>query len=184
MAAKISALRLRMPVESKLVGTSIATIASRREEVVRHHVAQRARRLVELCRARSTPTTLGGGDLHVVDAVAVPDRLEHAVGEAERHDRLHRLLAEEMIDPVDLALVQGLRAGLTLSALRGGDVVARTASPPRRGANGLGASFSASPCSLALLVASVAAVLFGKVGPAELISRPCRRSGRRWRGRR
>jgi hypothetical protein len=30
-------------------------------------------------------------DLDMVDAVAVPDRLEQAVGEAQRHDVLHRL---------------------------------------------------------------------------------------------
>ncbi len=41
---------------------------------------------------------LGHGDLHVVDVVAVPDRLEHAVGEPERQDVLHRLLAEVVVD--------------------------------------------------------------------------------------
>ena len=45
------------------------------------------------------------GDLDMVDVVAIPDRLEHAVGEAQHQDVLHRLLAEVMIDPVDLMLV-------------------------------------------------------------------------------
>ena len=40
----------------------------------------------------------------MVDEVAVPDRLEQAVGEAERQDVLRRLLAQEMIDPEDLVL--------------------------------------------------------------------------------
>ena len=42
---------------------------------------------------------LGDVDLHVVDVVAVPDRLEHAVGEAQRDQVLHRLAAEEVVDP-------------------------------------------------------------------------------------
>ena len=51
------------------------------------------------------PDLLIDGDLHMVDVIAVPDRLEHAVGEAQHQDVLHRLLAEIMIDPVDLLLV-------------------------------------------------------------------------------
>ena len=42
----------------------------------------------------------------MVDPVAIPDRLEQAVGEAERHDALDRVLAEEMVDAEDLVLVQ------------------------------------------------------------------------------
>ena len=42
----------------------------------------------------------------MVDPVAVPDRLEQAVGETERHDALDRILAQEVIDPEDLVLVQ------------------------------------------------------------------------------
>ncbi len=45
------------------------------------------------------------GDLHVIDMVAIPDRLEHAIGKAQHQDVLHRLLAEIVIDPVDLLLV-------------------------------------------------------------------------------
>ena len=47
-------------------------------------------------------------DLNVVDEIAVPDRLEQPVGEAEGEDVLRRLLAEEMIDPEDLLLVENL----------------------------------------------------------------------------
>ena len=47
-------------------------------------------------------------DLHMVDMLAVPYRLEQSVGEAQHHDVLHRFLAEEMIDPVDLMLLQRL----------------------------------------------------------------------------
>ena len=49
------------------------------------------------------------GDLYVVDMVAIPDRLEHAVGKTQHQDVLHRLLAEVVIDPVDLVLVDELQ---------------------------------------------------------------------------
>jgi len=54
-------------------------------------------------------------DLHVIDEIAIPDRLEQAVGEAKRQDVLRRLFAQEMIDPEDLLfgeyLVQLWRSG-------------------------------------------------------------------------
>ena len=79
------------------------------------HVAQRARRLVELA-APLHADRLRRGDLHVIDPVAVPDRLEQPIGEAERHDALHRVLAEEMVDPEDLVLVQRAQdAGVQLT---------------------------------------------------------------------
>jgi len=40
--------------------------------------------------------------------VAVPDRLEHAVGEAQHQNVLHRLLAEIVIDPVNLVFIDEL----------------------------------------------------------------------------
>ncbi len=48
------------------------------------------------------------GDLHMIDMVAIPDRLEHAVGKAQHQDVLHRFLAEVVIDPIDLVLVDDL----------------------------------------------------------------------------
>ena len=44
----------------------------------------------------------------MIDEIAVPDRLEQAVGETEREDVLRRLLAEEMIDAEDLVLGEDL----------------------------------------------------------------------------
>ena len=73
--------------------------------MVRHHVAQRAGRVVELA-ALLDADRLGDRDLHVVDVVAVPQRLEEAVGEAEDQDVLHRLLAEIVIDAEDLLLAR------------------------------------------------------------------------------
>ena len=51
---------------------------------------------------------LGGGDLHVVDEAAVPDRLEDGVGEAQHQEILHRLLGEVVIDAVHLPLAEGV----------------------------------------------------------------------------
>ena len=51
---------------------------------------------------------LGHVDLDVVDVLAVPDRLEEAVGEAQGEDVLRRLLAEEVVDAEDLVLVEDL----------------------------------------------------------------------------
>ena len=43
------------------------------------------------------------------DVPAVPDRLEDRVAEPQREDVLDGLLAEVVVDPVDLALVEDLR---------------------------------------------------------------------------
>ena len=51
---------------------------------------------------------LGHVDLDVVDVLAVPDRLEQPVGEAEGQDVLGRLLAQEVVDPEDLVVVEDL----------------------------------------------------------------------------
>ena len=64
--------------------------------------------LVELAAALDADL-LGDGDLHVVDVLAVPERLEEAVGEAEDEEVLDRLLAEVVIDAEDLRLVERLR---------------------------------------------------------------------------
>ena len=69
----------------------------------RHHVAQRARCIVELA-ALLDADGLRHGDLHVIDVIAVPQRLENRVGEPQHHDVLHGLFAEIVVDPVDLAL--------------------------------------------------------------------------------
>ena len=60
--------------------------------------------------ARADAEVLGRGDLDVVDVVAVPHRLEHAVGEPERQQVLDRLLAQVVVDAEDLALVEDRRA--------------------------------------------------------------------------
>jgi hypothetical protein len=59
--------------------------------------------------AAADADVLGHRDLHVVDVVAVPDRLEHGVAEPERQDVLHRLLAEVVVDAEDRLLGEHLR---------------------------------------------------------------------------
>src|SRR6185437_12917051 len=47
---------------------------------------------------------------------AIPDGFEQSIGEAERHDALHRVLSQKMIDPEDLLLMQRAQdAGVQLA---------------------------------------------------------------------
>ena len=73
-------------------------------EVGGDHVAQRAGGLVERA-APLQPELLGYVDLDRLHRARVPRRLEEAVGEAEREDVLHRLLAQEVVDAEDLVLL-------------------------------------------------------------------------------
>ena len=68
------------------------------EQVVLDDVAGGADAVV-VARTAADADVLGHRDLDVVDVVGVPDRLEHRVGEAQREDVLHRLLAEVVVDP-------------------------------------------------------------------------------------
>ena len=67
------------------------------QHVVLDHVAQRAGTVV-VAAAVLDAEGLGHGDLHVVDVLRVPQRLEQRVGEAQRQQVLHRLLAEVVVD--------------------------------------------------------------------------------------
>ena len=78
-------------------------------EVIDDDVAQRPDRIVEVA-AVGDAEVLGHGDLHAVDVVAVPHGLEHRVREAQVEDLLEAHLAEVVVDPEDLRLVDVLRA--------------------------------------------------------------------------
>ena len=78
--------------------------------MVLHDVAEGAGPFVEAASLLDAER-LGHGDLDVVDVAAVPERLEDGVGEAQGQDVLDRLLAEVVVDPVDLRLVEGLVQG-------------------------------------------------------------------------
>ena len=67
------------------------------QQVILHDVAQCADRLVKFSAAFDAEL-LGHRDLHVRHVVAIPDRLEKRVGEAEIVEVLDRLLAQVMID--------------------------------------------------------------------------------------
>ena len=71
------------------------------EQMVRYHVAERSGAIVEFTAAFDRDR-LGHRDLHVIDMVAVPQRLEQPVGEPQHHDVLDRLLPEIMVDAIDL----------------------------------------------------------------------------------
>ena len=85
-------------------------------------VAQRAGLVVELAAALDADG-LGHRDLDRVDVAAVPDRLEQPVAEAEDRQVLDGLLAEVMVDPIDLVLVEDL-GDLAVQGARRLEVVA------------------------------------------------------------
>ena len=75
--------------------------------MVLHHVADRPG-LVVVIAALADADLLGDGDLDVIHVLAVPKRLEQDVAEADRHQVLHRLLAEIVVDAEDHALAEML----------------------------------------------------------------------------
>src|SRR5260370_23666830 len=88
--------------------------------MVRQHVPQRAGRIVELA-AMLDRERLRDSDLDMIDVIAVPDRLEQAVGKPQRQNVLHRLLSEIMIDAVDLVLIEQLEQ-LMIERARGSKI--------------------------------------------------------------
>ena len=90
--------------------------------MVLHHVAQRAGFVVEAV-AAFEPHGLADGDLHMVDTLRVPQRLEHRVGEAQRHQVLDRFLAQIVVDAENPVFVE--RAGdRIVDDARAGEIVA------------------------------------------------------------
>ena len=79
--------------------------------------------IVEAASAFDTEA-FGHGDLHAADVVAVPQRLQHGVGEPQMQDVLHRQLAQEAIDPVQLRFCED-RAQHGVQFLRGLQVVTK-----------------------------------------------------------
>ena len=73
-------------------------------EVVLHHVAQGPRAFV-VAGPLFHADCLCSRDLHTGDVVAVPDRFENGVSEAQHQDVLDRFLAEVVVDPEDLVFL-------------------------------------------------------------------------------
>ena len=73
-------------------------------QVVDDDVAQRAHRVVEVP-AILDAEALRHRDLHARDVRAVPERLEHRVRKAQVEQLVGAHLAEEVVDPVELVLI-------------------------------------------------------------------------------
>jgi hypothetical protein len=91
----------RIPSGRRLDGDQRAQL----QEVVLHHVAQGARGLV-IAPAPFDTERLGRRYLDVVDVVATPDGFEDGVREAQREEVLDDLLAQEMVDAIDVLLYE------------------------------------------------------------------------------
>ena len=89
--------------------------------MVLEDVARGARLLVERA-AVADADRLGHGDLDVVDVAAIPERLEDAVAEAEDQQVPDGLLAQVVVDAIDLRLAEDL-ADLAVQALGRVEVV-------------------------------------------------------------
>ena len=90
------------------------------QEVVLHDVADRADRVVEAAPLLDAEV-LGHGDLDRLDVLAVPERLEEGVREAQVHDVLDRLLAQEVVDPEE-ALLREDRGQTLVQLARGCEI--------------------------------------------------------------
>ncbi len=90
--------------------------------MVLEDVARRPGLLVERA-AVLDADRLGHRDLHVVDVAPVPERLEDAVAEPEDQQVPDGLLAQVVVDAIDLRLAEDL-ADLAIQALRRVEVVA------------------------------------------------------------
>ena len=88
------------------------------QKVVLDDVAYRADRVVKRA-AILDAEVLRHRDLDRRDVLTVPDRLEHGVGEPEVHDVLHRLLAQEVVDPEQALLGEDRGQALVQVARRG-----------------------------------------------------------------
>ena len=76
------------------------------EHVVLHHVLQCANAVI-IGHAAFEPDRLGHRDLHAAHERRAPQRLEDRIAEAQRHQVLHRLLAEIMVDAERSLLREG-----------------------------------------------------------------------------
>ena len=77
------------------------------QQVVLHDIANGAGLFVEPPPSLETEP-FRHGDLHALDVMAVPHRLQEGVREAEEQEILHRLLAEIMVDAEDALLIEYL----------------------------------------------------------------------------
>ena len=77
------------------------------EQVVLDDVAGSADAVV-VAGARADTDVFSHRNLHGIDVVGLPQRLEHGVREAHRHDVLDGFLAQVVVDAEDVLLVEDL----------------------------------------------------------------------------
>src|ERR1700719_1890474 len=77
------------------------------EQVVGNHVAEGAGGFIEAATMLDADG-FGGGNLDVVNVVAIPEGFDDVVGKAKDHDVLDSFFAEVMVDAVDLFFAQNL----------------------------------------------------------------------------
>src|SRR5262249_29861446 len=77
------------------------------KDVALNHVAKSTGGFIKAATALDAER-LGGGDLYVIDVVAVPERLENAVAEAENEQVLNRVFAEVVVNSIDLIFFEDI----------------------------------------------------------------------------
>ena len=78
--------------------------AEQLHHVVGHHIAQGSC-IIEVSAPSLHSNRFRIRDLHMVDVAPIPDRLEDGIVETEDHDVLHGLLAQVVIDAVNLVFL-------------------------------------------------------------------------------
>ena len=102
-------------------GGSIARFDQHLKQMVLHHVADRSGLIVKSTAALNAEI-LRHRDLHALDVVAVPKRLQKSVGKAEEQHVVDRPFAEIMIDAKDVSFVEDAQQN-PVQFLRGCEVV-------------------------------------------------------------
>ena len=74
--------------------------------MILNHVPQCTGVIVECAAAALHPNRFRCGDLHMIDELPVENRLEDGIPETKAHQVLYRVLAEVMVDTVDLFRLQ------------------------------------------------------------------------------
>src|SRR5215471_2049044 len=91
------------------------------EQMVLNHVADGAGLIIERSPALN-PEILRHGDLYALDLIAVPERLEERILEAEEHHIMNGAFSQIMIDAEDVLFVESAEQNL-VKRLRRGKVV-------------------------------------------------------------
>src|SRR5262249_32196409 len=80
------------------------------KQMVLHHIANRARLIVEGA-ATLDPEIFRHGNLHALDMVAVPERLQERIRKAEIANVMNRPLPEIMVDAENRRLLKSREQG-------------------------------------------------------------------------